>query len=159
MAKSHEEKHNPTIVVCVDTSNTSDITLRYACYKAKLTGFTLRILAVMENSHKNLLFGAKAIGLEKRQELEKRLQKLTAKISNENGITPTTSIREGDVVAEIIREIKSIPDCAMLIFGKSRNSLSDNTVLPKIAQKIGDKIRVPVMIVPENLSEDFLKKI
>jgi hypothetical protein len=47
----------------------------------------------------------------------------------------------------------------MLIFGKSHNSLSDNTVLPKIAQKIGDKIRVPVMIVPENLSEELLKRL
>jgi len=158
MAKSHEIKL-PTIVVCVDTSNASEVTLRYACYKAKLTGFTLQILTVMEASHKNLLFGSKAIGHDKRTQLEKHLHKLISSINHESGLIPTISIREGDIVTEIVREIKSIPDCAMLILGKSRNSLSDNTVLPKIAQKIGDKIRVPVMIVPENLSEEFLKKI
>ncbi len=159
MAKSSEEKHAPTIVVCVDTSNASEITLRYACYKSKLTGFTLQILAVMEASHKNLLFASKAIGNDKRKQLEKHLQKLLASINKESGITPVISIREGDIVTEIIREIKSIPNCAMLILGKSKNSLSDNTVLPKIAKKIGEKIRVPVMIVPENLNEEFLKKI
>ena len=38
----------------------------------------------------------------------------------------------------------------MVIFGKSNNSLSDNTVLPKIINRIGSKIKVPVIIIPEN---------
>jgi hypothetical protein len=62
-------------------------------------------------------------------------------------------------VTEIIREIKATPDCKMLIFGKSYNSQSDNTVLPKIVKKIGNKIAVPVTIVPENLSNEFLAKV
>ena len=149
----------PTIIVCVDTTNASEITLRYACYKAKLTGFAVQVLAVIENSHKNLLFGAKAIGNEKRQQLEKYITKLTESTYKETNIMPAISIREGDITTEIIREIKATPNCAMLVFGKSYNSLSDNTVLPKIAQKIGNRIRVPVTIVPENLSEEFLKKL
>lgn len=149
----------PSIIVCVDTSNASEVTLRYAAYKAKLTGFTLRILAVMEASHKNLLFGSKVIGHDKRQQLEKHLHKLINSVTGHGWTAPAVSIREGDIVTEIIREIKATPDCAMLIFGKSHNSLSDNTVLPKIAKKIGDKIRVPVMIVPENLSDELLKRL
>lgn len=152
-------KNLPMILVCIDTTSASEISLRYACYKAKMTGFAVRALAVLENSHKNILFGAKIIGRDKRNNLEKHLSKLVKSISDELGITPETSIREGDITTEIIREIKSIPDCAMLVFGKSYNSLSDNTVLPKIAQNIGNKIRIPVTIVPENLSAEFLKKL
>lgn len=157
MAKT--EKNHATIIVCIDTTNASETALRYACFKAKKDGFAVQILAVMEASHKNLLFGAKAIGNEKRQELEKHLKKLIDAVCEETGIIPSVSVREGDIVTEITRELKFTPDCAMLIFGKSHNAQSDNTVLPKIASKIGNKINVPVTIVPENLSHEFLQKL
>ena len=38
--------------------------------------FPVQILAIIEASYKNLPFGAKAIGNEKRQQLEKHLKKL-----------------------------------------------------------------------------------
>lgn len=153
------DKNAATIMVCIDTTNASESALRYACYKAKATGFNVQILAVLEASHKNLLFGARAIGNEKRQQLEKHLDKLTKAICAETGVIPAVSIREGEIVTEITRELKTTPGCKILIFGKSHNSLSDNTVLPKIVGKIGSKINVPVTIVPENLSKDFLQEL
>jgi hypothetical protein len=149
----------PTIIVCIDIANASKIALRYACYKAKKSGFAVQILVVMEASHKNLIFGSKVIAQDKRQQLEKHLAKLMNEVNQEIGVMPKVSIREGEIVTEIIREIKFTPSCTMLIFGKSQNSLSDNTVLPKIVQKIGNKIKVPVTIVPENLSDEFLEKL
>jgi hypothetical protein len=148
----------PIIIVCIDTTNASEGALRYACYKAK-AGFAVQILAVLEASHKNLLFGSRAIGNEKRRLLETHLKKLIEKIHIETGVIPSISIREGDIVTEITREIKTTPNCAMLVFGKSHNSLSDNTVLPKISQRIGTRINVPVTIVPEDLSKEFLEKL
>jgi hypothetical protein len=119
----------------------------------------VQILAILEASYKNLPFAAKAIGNEKRQQLETRIKKLIDVACKETGITPAISIHEGDIAAEIIRELKTTPDCKMIVFGKSQNSLSDNTVLPKIVGKIGSKINVPVTIVPENLSDEFLKSL
>jgi K+-sensing histidine kinase KdpD len=154
-----EASKTPVIVVCIDTSNASEIVLRYACYKARLGKFAVQILSVVEASHKNLLFGAKAIENEKRQELENSLRKLVDRVCGETGIMPSISIREGDITTEITRELKFTPNCVMLILGKSSNSLSDNTVLPKVAKKIGNKIQVPVVIVPQNLDDEFLKKL
>ncbi|OFW79849.1 MAG: hypothetical protein A2887_06135 [Alphaproteobacteria bacterium RIFCSPLOWO2_01_FULL_40_26] len=150
-------KNHGSIIVCIDTTNASQAALRYACYKAKASGMSVQILAVIEASHKNLLFGARAIGNEKRQQLEKHLKKLIDSVHKETSITPAISVREGDIVIEITRELKFTPNCAMLVFGKSHNSLSDNTVLPKIVGKIGGKINVPVTIVPEDLGGEFLK--
>ena len=147
----------PTILVCIDTTNASAVTLRYACLKAKRSNFKVQILSVLETSHKNLLFGSRAIGQDKRKQLEKYLGKLIDDSFKETGIIPVVSIREGDIASEIVREIKSLSHCVMLIFGKSHNSLSDNTVLPKIAKKIGTKIRIPIVIVPENLDGEFFK--
>jgi len=146
---------NGTIVVCIDTSNPSKTALRFACKKAKASNFNVQILVVLDSSHKNILFGAKTIANQKRQQLEKHLQKLIDSVCEEIGLTPAISVREGDIVIEITRELKNTPDCRMLIFGKSSNSLSDNTVLPKIVGKVGSKINVPITIVPENFSEEF----
>lgn len=148
--------NTPTILVCIDTTNASLITLRYACVHAKRLNYSLQILSVLESSHKNLLFGSHVIGQEKRQNLEKYLQKLIDEVYRETHVMPAVSIREGDIATEIIKEIKSMPNCAMLIFGKSRNSQSDNIVLPKMAHKVGTKIRVPILIIPENLDNNFL---
>jgi len=147
----------PTILVCIDTTNASVVTLRYACLKAKKLGFAVQILSVMESSHKNLLFGSQIIGQEKRKQLEKYLQTLINDVQRDISLLPVVSIREGDIATEILKEIKSMPSCMMLVFGKSHNSKSDNTVLPRIAQKIGTKIRIPIVIVPENLDEELCK--
>ena len=149
----------PTIIACIDTTNASESALIYACYIAKSKNFAVQILAVIEPSHKNLLFGAKAMGNQKRESLEAHLHKLMDIAHKETGIMPTMSVQEGDIVSEITRKIKRTPNCALLIFGKSNNALSDNVVLPKIVQRIGNKINVPVTIVPGNLSHEFLEKL
>lgn len=159
MSEIKNASTTPTILVCVDVTNTSSVVLRYACRKAKKMDFAVQILAVIEASYKNLMFGSKAIALGRRSQIEKSIKSLIDNLQKETGIVPAISIREGEIVTEIIREIKSLPSCTMLVFGKSHNSLSDNTVLPKIAQKIGNKIKVPVAIVPENLSDEFLEKL
>lgn len=148
-----------SIVVCIDTSNASETALRYACYKAKDAGFSVQILAVLEASFKNLPFGARAIGNEKRKQIEERINKLIDTVCKETSITPAISIREGDISTEIVRELKNSADACMIVFGKSHNSQSDNTVLPKIVGKIGSKIHVPVTIVPENMSLELLKSL
>lgn len=144
-------EHVPTIVVCLDTTSASDITLHYACLQAKKLGFAVQILAVIESSYKGLLFASKTVGKERRTIVERKLKKAIDNVYKETGIMPSVSIREGDITREIINEIKSMPNCAMLFLGKSYNSLSDNTVLPKLSSKIGSKIRVPVVIIPENM--------
>ena len=149
----------PTILVCLDTTNASKMALRYACYKAKRTGFFVQVLMVIESSYKGMLFVSKAIGKDKRAEVERHIKKIIKEVSSETEIIPSISIREGDIVSEIIKEIKSVPNCTMLILGKSNNSLSDNTVLPKLSNQIGNKIKVPIAIVPESLSDEYLTKL
>jgi hypothetical protein len=106
-----------------------------------------------------MLFVSKAIGKDKRSEVERHINKIIKEISAETEIIPTISIREGDITSEIIKEIKSIPNCTLLILGKSNNSLSDNTVLPKLSNQIGNKIKVPISIVPESLSNEYLTQL
>lgn len=144
-----------TIIVCVDTNSASENALRYACYLIKKNiNLKLQILAVIEGSHRNLLFGSEAIGSQKQLQMEKYLKKIVDNVCVKNEIVATVSIREGDIVSEITKEVKTIGDCKMIIFGKSQKSQSDNTVLPKIVGRIGDKINASVLIIPENIGEN-----
>ncbi len=151
-----KNQSKPTIVVCLDTSSNSNIVLLYACQIAKKSCFAVQILAVMDAPAKGLLFASKMMEKDKRIQTERKLKKIIEVASKETGIIPAISIREGDVVREIAAEIKSIPEAVMLILGKSYSHQSDNNVLPKLSSQIGNKIKVPVLIVPENLNEKDL---
>ena len=101
-----------TIIVCVDTNSASENALRYACYLIKKNiNLKLQILAVIEGSHRNLLFGSEAIGSQKKLQTEKFLKKIVENVCVKNEVVPTVSIREGDIVAEITKEVKAIGDC------------------------------------------------
>jgi K+-sensing histidine kinase KdpD len=149
----------PTIIVCIDASNISESSLNYACYKANKSGFAVKILSVVEQSHQNLIFGSKAIGNQKRKFVENSLAKLLKNAHSKTGIIPEISVREGDIVKEIKKELEMTYKCPMIVLGKTANALSDNLVIPKIIQKLGNKFSIPVMVVPANLSDDFLENL
>lgn len=146
------ENKNPTILLCIDTNNLPKNTIEYSCQQAKLHNHDLLILAVIDSSQSSLIFGSKIIRTEKRHQLGKALVKIKNLIIQKHEIEPEYKIREGEISAEIFKEIKAQKDLSMIILGKSKNSLSDNTVLPKIVKRINSKIHIPVTIVPEKRS-------
>jgi len=139
----------PLIILCVYTNNISTNAVKTACYEAQRQECHLQILSVIEASHRNFIFGSKAIGGEKRRQIENQLKFISEAFFAETAITPIISIREGDTLTEIISELKSSPNCITLILSKSYNTMSDNSLLPKLVGQIGNKIRVPVKIIPE----------
>ncbi|MFM7702135.1 MAG: universal stress protein [Alphaproteobacteria bacterium] len=148
-----------TIIVCLDLSNNAEKILHQAIKIVQKNQAKLHILAVIEGSHKNLLFGSLAISNQKHLQIQKHLKKLIDNVCATNNIMPTMSVREGEIVEEITKEVKAFNDCKLLIFGKSEKSQSDNVVLPKIVGKIGNKIMAPVMVIPYNIAEDFMLEI
>jgi nucleotide-binding universal stress UspA family protein len=144
-----------TIIACIDLTTASENALRFATRMVKKNNLKLKILAVIDGSHRNLLFGSGAMSSQKHSQIQKHLKKLIDNICLKEGVEPEISVREGDIVTEITKEVKSVGNCQMIIFGKSQNFQSDNTVLPKIVGKIGDKINASVMIIPQNISPEF----
>lgn len=148
-----------TIIICLDLSNNSEKILLQAIKIAKKNQAKLHILAVIEGSHKNLLFGSVAISNQKHLQMQKHLKKLIDNVCASNNIMPTMSVREGEIVEEITKEVAIFNDCKLLIFGKSEKSQSDNVVLPKIVGRVGNKILAPIMVIPYNIAEDFMLEV
>ena len=151
-----QQELKPVIVACLDiSSNSSGIALNYACQIAKKLNFDVHILVIVESS-KGLLFVSRLVEKDKRVEVEKKLKKLIESITKEVDIKPTISIKEGDVVQEISKKIKSMPNSIMLVLGKDCNKRGDNNILPKLSAQIGNKIKVPVVIVPSNIDDKYI---
>jgi K+-sensing histidine kinase KdpD len=151
------QNNDTKIIVCLDPESNSQTALRYAACIAKKSGFDIKILLVLPSEQRSLLFASKAMSQESKIIARKRLNKIIAGVNQEIAIKPQIKIIEGSVVQQITAEAQSQKDCVMMIFGKSANISSDNSVLPKIIQKVSNKIKVPVVIVPENLSQERLK--
>ena len=75
----------------------------------------MHILAVIEGSHKNLLFGSVAISTQKHLQMQKHLKKLIDNVCASNNIIPTMSVREGEIVEEITKEVKIFDDCKLML--------------------------------------------
>jgi hypothetical protein len=144
-----------SIVVCIDINNISETAIRFACLSAQRQKNNLHIAIAIDGSHQNFLFASRVIGTQKRKHVEKNVYILLEKICQEFKITPAISISEGDVVLEIFKAIKTIQDCKLVVFGKSQSVGSDNSVLPKIIRYLGNKINVPVLIIPNSLDYNF----
>lgn len=152
--KSSDNSNKPLIILCIDTNNLSKNIIKYALNQAKKMNCNLSILTIIESSNKNLIFGAKALYNQQRSQIEQELKKIVSEM-NEEEIIPIISIREGEVLKEIISEIQENTNCKKLLLSKSKNIKSDNSLLPKLINQIGDKIKIPVSIIPQSLSEDF----
>ena len=91
-----------TIIVCIDINSASENALSYACHLVKNnSNLKLQILAVIEGSHRNLLFGSEMIGSQKHLQMDKYLKKIIDNIFKKHDIAPLVTICEGDVINEI----------------------------------------------------------
>ncbi len=148
----------PVILVCIDNSNAAIIALKYAHLKAKKLGFKIEILSVLEQSHKNMLFGSHTISKENRKKAKIFIEKAISELFDKSSDFPSVNIREGEAANEIIKEVRSNKNIVSLVLGKSQSKAqSDSNVLSKMANKISKRINVPIMIVPENIEENIFK--
>lgn len=152
--KSSDSNNKPLIILCIDTNNLSKNIIKYSFNQAKTMNCNLSILTIIEPLNKNLIFGAKALYNQQRAQIERELKKIVSEM-NEEEIIPIISIREGEVLKEIISEIQENANCKKLLLSKSKNIKSDNSLLPKLINQIGNKIKIPISIIPESLNEDF----
>jgi nucleotide-binding universal stress UspA family protein len=145
-------KQKSAILVCIDTSRNKDTSMRYALNLANKFYCSVQILVVIEPAH-SLLFVSKAVGKGRRAEVETKLQKMIDVVFEGSDIIPVISIREGEVSREVLREVKENPNYSMMVFGKSGKQIEN--VLAKLSSQIGGKINFPVLIVPDNLEEEY----
>jgi nucleotide-binding universal stress UspA family protein len=141
-------------LICVDANESSRVALHFACKKAMKRGGAVEILHVVAPADMQNLFGVMdKMREERRQEAEIMVKSLSESAFQYAGVTPAVQIREGRPGEEIINAALQDNDVNMLVLGASPESAKRGNLIQWLAGKLGDRLLVPIMLVPGNLTD------
>jgi nucleotide-binding universal stress UspA family protein len=147
-------------LVVVDDSEEMPVALQFACRRARSSGGRVALLHV--SSPADFQHWA-AVGdlmrQEAREEGEQLLQKLAGQVQNWAGSYPILYIREGDVREELVNLIESEPTISVLVLAASTGSSGPGPIITYLLGKKARQSRIPITIVPGNLTDEELIEI
>jgi len=143
-----------TLLVLVDRTAELQIALRYACRHAKALGARVALLHVIEPPEGLHWIAVERLSeSESREEAEAKLQELSAKVVEWTGMLPVIHLREGRPLDELLKLIDEEPTVSMLVLGADTGPKGPGPLVTALAGKQVAKLRVPLIIVPGNLTD------
>ncbi len=137
----------------VDNSPELGVALRYACVRAKKTGGRVALLYVIEPADFQQWAGVNDLMREEaRQEAEQTLQKMAADVQKLSAAMPVLYVREGARRDELLKLIDEEPTISILVLGAATGPRGPGPLVSALTSKFVGRLRVPVTIVPGNLS-------
>jgi nucleotide-binding universal stress UspA family protein len=155
MARRTKAAPTRTFLVIVDRSEELMVALRFACRRALHTGGRVALLCVVEPPEGMGWMAVEQLAQsEGRQEAETKLQELSAKVVEWTGQMPVMHIREGRVLDELLKLIDEDPSISILVLAADIGAKGPGPLVTALTGKHIAKLRVPLTVVPGNLSED-----
>ena len=147
-------------LVVVDESEEMPVALRYAALRARRTGGRVALLYVIEPSdHQQWMAVESLMREERRQEAEQLLQKLSQEVLDLAGTLPVVYIREGRRRDELLALIDEESSISILVLAASTGPKGPGPLITALTGKLTARLRVPVTIVPGNLTDEKLAAI
>lgn len=148
-----EKALNRIFLVIVDDSQELKVALRYACIRARKTGGRVALLTVIEPAEAQHWMGVNELMREEaRMAAEQTLQKVAADVQKTSAAMPILYVREGDRRDELLKLIDEEPSISILVLGAATGAKGPGPLVAALTTKFVGKLRVPVTIVPGNLS-------
>lgn len=153
-------KGNRTFLVVVDETEEMRVALRYASRRAKATGGRVALLYVIDPSEFEHFMGVREIMRdEKRQEAEETIKKLGDVIVGDSGQIPVVYMREGNRRDELLKILDEEPAISILVLGAGTGPEGPGPLISHMIGKAAGKVRVPITIVPGNLTDEQLSAV
>ena len=159
MAKRPKPKavENRTFLVIIDRTEELKVALRFACLRALHTGGRVALLYVVEPVEgMHLMAVEKLMESESREEAEQKLQEFSAKVVEWTGQMPAIHIREGRPLDELLKLIDEDPSISILVLGADPGPKGPGPLVSALTGKHVAKLRVPLTIVPGNITDERL---
>jgi hypothetical protein len=160
--KTSEATPGPARVFLVVVDDTAELKLaiRYACLRAKKTSGRVAMLHVTAQEVMQEWIGvSRLIKEESRQQAEALMQKMAAEVQSLSGAMPVLYFREGDRRDEVMKLIDEEPSISILVLGASTGPKGPGPLVQALTSKYVGKLRVPITIVPGQLSNDEIDHI
>jgi len=152
------KKHGArTFLVVVDDSAEMPAALRYASGRARNSGgrvALLRVIAPAEVQH--FAFIGDLMAQEARDEAEKLLGRLATEVRALSGELPVLYVREGEPREALMALIDEEPGISILILAASTAASGPGPLVSALTGRYVGKLRVPVTIVPGNLTSAMI---
>jgi nucleotide-binding universal stress UspA family protein len=147
-------------LVVVDDSHEMQLALFYACLRARRTGGRVALLQVLEPSEfQHWMSVGDLMREEARQEAEMRLQKLAGQVNEILGAYPILYLREGSRRDELLALIEEDPSISILVLGANTSGGGPGPLVSALTGKFLSNMRIPMTLVPDNLTEEQLAEI
>jgi nucleotide-binding universal stress UspA family protein len=163
--KAPAAEKSPTTVgrvflVVVDETPELKLAIRYAALRARKTGGRVAMLHVSQGADSQGWLGVtRLIKEEARQQAEALMQKMAAEVQKLSAAMPVLYFREGDRREEVMKLIEEEPMISILVLGASTGPKGPGPLVQALTSKYVGKLRLPVTIVPGNLSVDDIDQV
>lgn len=152
-ATTAEKSRDRVFLVVVDETQELKVALRYACIRARKTGGRVALLAVVEPADAQDWMGVNELMREEaRMAAEQTLQKLAADVQKTSNAMPILIIREGNRRDELLKLIEEEPSMSILVLGAATGAKGPGPLVSALTTKFVGKLRIPITLVPGNLS-------
>ena len=149
-----------TFLCVVDNSPELSQALRFSCQRAKRVGGRVALVYVIQPAEFQHWLGVGDLMREEaREDAEARLAEAADKVMLCTGKTPTLFIREGDAHDELIALIDEEKSISLLVLGAATGKDGPGPLVKYFVEKAAGKLRVPITVVPGNLSDEDIDAI
>ena len=150
------------ILVIADNTPEMSIALEYACARSKKTGRKIIIATFIQPLDVLTTQGVTEIMKnEAREEAESRLKDAATLVKNKTGELPALSLREGETISELKKLIDEEKNINVLVLAAKSDETSKDPgpIITSLVTNEITNLRVPIMIVPGNFSEEHISQI
>ena len=151
-------KEKPKFLVCVDAHDESIAAMKFACLKAANRGAEVELIHIIAPvDFQTLGIIADRMSEERKKEGEALLQRMEREALTHYGITPTLTLKQGSAGEELLKTIEEKNDFSILIIGTALHTKGRGKLAAWLAQQLGQRLFIPLVMVPGNLTEEQLE--
>jgi len=146
-------------LVVLDDSRECLNAMRFAAMRAAKTGGGVQILSVIPPEEFQHWIGVGEIMREEARERIRAHFEVFAKwMRDKQGVDPELAIREGEVVPEILAQIREDTEIGILVLGAGTDKGGPGPLVTQLSRQSGT-LPVPITIVPGELSKERLESV
>ena len=155
--RSYESGHRPKYLVVIDDTPECDRAVYYASRRAARNDAKLIMLRVIEPHDRNQqwLGVAELMQAEAHEEANNTLNRFAGRVNGIAGLTPETTVREGERFVEMLKLIEEDEDIATLVLGAGAGKEGPGPLVTGLGKTIAE-FPIPVTIVPGQLTDEEL---
>jgi len=147
-------------LVVADDSEEMPVALKFASRRAKQTGGRVALFHVTERADfQHWASVGDLMREEAREEGERLLQRLAIEVLEWSGGYPVLYLREGDIREELIKLIEEEPSISVLVLAASVAGGGPGPIISYLLGKKARQNRIPITIVPGNLTDEQIIEI